>query len=134
MNHAILRFSACLLAASLAGLSPGTSLAADGTPLARYQQERTACLAGQTNQDRSTCLREAGAAYAEARRGGLEGDEESWRRNALRRCEVLQGDERFDCLARMQGQGQLSGSALGGGIYRELVTVVPAASAPTPAK
>ncbi|MEJ6001194.1 hypothetical protein [Paucibacter soli] len=126
----MLRFGACVLAAGLAGLSPLAALAGDGTPLARYQQERAACLAGKTNQDRPTCLREAGAAYAEAQRGGLEGDEESWRRNAVRRCEVLQGDERFDCLARMRGQGQVSGSAAGGGIYRELVTVVPAVAPP----
>ena len=42
---------------------------------ARYQQERAACLAGQTGQDRATCLKEAGAALAEARRGKLSEDQ-----------------------------------------------------------
>ena len=32
--------------------------------MARYQAERAVCLSGQSNQDRATCLKEAGAAGA----------------------------------------------------------------------
>jgi hypothetical protein len=39
---------------------------------------------------------------------------------------VLAGDERRDCLARMRGEGTVSGSVEAGGILREKVTVVPA--------
>ena len=123
-----------------------TALAADNTASAdaqaRYQQERAACLSGQSNQDRATCLREAGAALADARRGGLGDSSPQYVSNASQRCARLPDEERRACEARMQGQGTTSGSAAAGGIYRELVTrggVAPnavqpaggAASAPT---
>ncbi len=42
---------------------------ADADAQAKYQRERAACMNGQTtNEDRATCLREAGAALAEARK------------------------------------------------------------------
>ena len=47
--------------ASTAALAVDKQAAAQAN--ARYQQERAACLKGATNQDRSTCLTEAGAAY-----------------------------------------------------------------------
>jgi hypothetical protein len=94
---------------------------------ARYQQDRAACNSGQTGQDRATCLKEAGAAQAEARRGNL--DEERNRRelsrNRMDRCNALTGDERSDCVARMRGEGTVEGSVSGGGILREKVTIVP---------
>lgn len=92
---------------------------------ARYQQDRAACLSGQTNQDRATCLKEAGAALAEARRGGLTDGQGQLRKNAKDRCGVLAGAERTDCLARMSGEGTVSGSVEGGGILREKVTIEP---------
>lgn len=104
---------------------------------ARYQQERSICLAGQSPQDRSTCLKEAGAALAEARRGSLDTDPTSYRANQQQRCDRLSGDEQLDCLARMRGRGTTQGSVAGGGILRELVTrevmVPPAAAASAPA-
>ena len=99
---------------------------------ARYQQERAACLAGQTSQDRATCLKEAGAALAEARRGGLDGDPSQYAANQRQRCLQLPSEEQRDCLARMSGRGSVQGSVAGGGVLRELVTrevVVPAAPA-----
>ena len=89
---------------------------------ARYQQERAVCLSGKSNQDRTTCLREAGAAFEQARREGWRDDSAQNQRNERKRCEALPSAERKDCLARMQGQGTASGSAAAGGIYRELVT------------
>ena len=90
--------------------------------LERYQQERAACIGGQSNQDQATCLREAGAALAEAKRSRLDDAAEDYAANALKRCARLPGDDRQDCEARMQGQGTTSGSVAAGGIYRELVT------------
>ncbi len=87
---------------------------------ARYQRDRAACMSGQTNQDRATCLREAGAARDEARRGRLGG--QAAEQNRMMRCEPLPQDDREDCQRRMRGEGTISGSVEGGGIYRELVT------------
>jgi hypothetical protein len=98
--------------------APGPAAAVD----ARYQQERAKCLDGTSNQDRATCLKEAGAARDAAKRGLLSTGDETYRRNEKARCEALSGDEARDCLARMKGQGTTSGSAQAGGIYRELKT------------
>jgi hypothetical protein len=93
---------------------------------ARYQQERANCLSGNTQEDRATCLREAGAALVEARRGGLTDPQGRERQqNATDRCKVLSGDERSDCYARMRGEGTTSGSVEGGGILREKITIEP---------
>ena len=99
----------------------------------RYQQERAVCLSGGSNQDRATCLKEAGAARAEAQRGGLGDSTEPYTDNQRKRCAQLPGSQRQDCLSRMQGQGNVSGSVAAGGLLRETVTVVPAAAAPMPA-
>jgi hypothetical protein len=72
--------------------------------------------------------REAGAARDEARRGELARGENAaeFERNKYSRCESLSGDEREYCVRRMNGEGTVSGSVEGGGLYRELRVVVPA--------
>ncbi|MEP7057234.1 MAG: hypothetical protein ABI809_05625 [Caldimonas sp.] len=99
---------------------------------AQYQQDRAACISGQTNQDRATCMKEAAAALAEARRGGLSDGDGQLRRNSRDRCNALAGDERSDCMARMRGEGTVSGSVGGGGIIREKRTIetLPSGSRP----
>jgi len=120
------RAGRCLLILAAALGACAASLAADkassSDPQARYLQERAVCLNGQSNQDRATCLREAGAALAQARHEGLGDAAAPYARNAQQRCEGLPADDRQACIARMQGQGTTSGSAASGGIYRELVT------------
>ncbi|CAN5239087.1 hypothetical protein BH11PSE10_BH11PSE10_01420 [soil metagenome] len=108
--------------------------AANSDAAARYQQERAVCMNGQSNQDRTTCLKEAGAAYAEAKHGGLRvtgnADGRADRAaNATQRCTGLPADDAKACMARMRGEGSTSGTVASGGILRELVTVAPAASA-----
>ena len=93
---------------------------------ARYQKERTACISGQSHQDRATCLQEAGAALDEARRGNLGGGMGQYEQNQLRRCDAHQAEDREYCLRRMRGEGTTSGGVEGGGIYRELRTTTPA--------
>lgn len=91
---------------------------------ARYQQERAACEGGQSQQDRATCLREAGAALQQARQGRLADgrSDAQYEQNSFARCQVLPTEERDACIARMSGQGTTRGSVAEGGIYRELVT------------
>jgi hypothetical protein len=118
--------SRSLVLALLASLGAGVAIAdmngGKASAAARFEFERAACLRGQTAQDRDTCLREAGAALAQARRGGLQTEDASrFDANRLQRCEPLPEAQRRDCVARMQGEGTVSGSVAEGGIYRELV-------------
>jgi hypothetical protein len=120
-----------------AALTTTPALAADARRSdaeARYQQERAACNSGQSHQDQATCLREAGAALQEARRGRLDDGQAAYQQNALVRCNALPPEERSACQARMQGQGTTRGSVAEGGIYRELVTREPASAPGTDAK
>ena len=115
----------CAISAALS-VCAAAAMAVANTPSAdieaRYQAERATCMNGSSNQDRSTCLKEAGAARDEARKGHLSDGDGKLRQNAKQRCDALSGDEARDCLARMKGKGTTSGSAQGGGILRETVT------------
>ena len=113
-----------LVLAAFCSFASAPALAADrsGSAERLYQQERAACLSGRTHQDQATCLREAGAALEEARRGRLATPNTDYMANALQRCEVLPAGDRADCKARVAGYGSQSGSVEGGGIYRETVT------------
>jgi hypothetical protein len=90
----------------------------------RYQDERAACMSS-TSADQAACLREAAAARQEAKRGQLESQAE-YEKNRFMRCNYLPAGDREDCERRMRGEGTVSGSVEGGGIYRELRSTVPA--------
>lgn len=45
--------------------------------------------------------------------------------NALQRCANLPAFYKTDCEARVRGQGQSSGSVIGGGVLTETVTTMP---------
>ena len=101
------------------------STSVTGTPLSeaqtRYQRDRAVCLSGTSNQDQKTCLTEAEAALAEVKRGRTVVLEESqYQSNRTNRCELVQKDDREACLRRMRGEGETTGSAATGGIFREL--------------
>lgn len=124
MNNTVRTSLALVLAASSLAL-PSLG-AAQGTD-SRYLRERAAC--DGVLQDRNACLREAGAARYEARRGGLtSAPPTSYEQNALARCALQPPAERSACEARMRGTGTTSveGSVLGGGLIRETVTPIPA--------
>jgi hypothetical protein len=93
---------------------------------ATYQRDRAACMRGASNQDRATCLKEAGAALQEAKREALDTNTEQgqFEANRLRRCDNQPARDRDDCVRRMNGEGTTRGSVQSGGIYRELVTPV----------
>lgn len=115
----------CLVAAWI-GLASSAALAAPGAPSSeiqtRYEQERARCMNGSSNQDRTTCLKEAGAARDEAMRNRLDDGSANHKRDAMERCKALAGDEAKDCRARVKGAGTTSGSVESGGVFRETVT------------
>lgn len=130
---AALLASGLVSAGLLLSLSSAPAFAAttavDATPLsaeARYRADRAACIEGRTGQDRATCLKEAGAALAEARaaarqpnRGATAAELTA---NALARCERQPESDRADCRLRVQGRGSQQGSVAEGGILYEMVT------------
>lgn len=89
-----------------------------------YQQEVQACLSGNTQQDQPTCLQEARNAQADKRRGLLD-TQGSLEANAMARCNVFTiAEDKAACQARMKGHGSISGSVAGGGVLREVETVM----------
>jgi hypothetical protein len=111
--------SSALACVAIGALMAGSSSWAQG--------DLTTCDGKQ--QDRTACLREAGAARQEAQRGGLsDAGPGVERQNALARCQLQPPADRADCKARIEGTGQTSteGSVMGGGVIRETVTPVPA--------
>jgi hypothetical protein len=134
-SRAALRRAAFMLVAAIGLLGASLVLAADPAPApggrdaqATYQAERARCEAGRSGQELATCLREAGAAQDEARRGHLERQDPA-REQANRgsRCENQPAADRAECEKRLS-QGTVEGSVQGGGILREVVTpVAPAA-------
>ncbi|MBI5275090.1 MAG: hypothetical protein HY854_01400 [Burkholderiales bacterium] len=111
-----------LLAATAALLVAAPAAAGTASAAAQelYRQERAACFNGTSNQDRATCLKEAGAALQEARRGNNEtAAEAQLARNRVARCAKLPAPDRDECVMRMS-QGTATGSALQGGVLRTL--------------
>lgn len=125
--HRTLRFVAGV---ALCGAMLSTAMSAVGRDnlsdaQANYQNERANCLNGRSNEDRATCLKEAGAALQEAKRGRLNDASAQYQQNAMIRCQALAPENRQACERRMQGEGMATGSAASGGIYRELVIEQP---------
>ena len=89
-----------------------------------YQQEVNACMTGKTQQDQATCLREARNAQADKKRGVLDNSGAQFDSNAASRCEVMAGEEKAACQARVLGYGNTTGSVAAGGVLREVETVV----------
>ena len=125
-----------LLPALLLALTTATASALPDPSDAVYRQERAACMEGRNPQDRSTCLKEAGAARNEARRRQLDNGEspDQLRANALLRCQRVATDDRAACERMAQGGGQRSGSVAGGGVLTQITTpdtpAAPTAAAP----
>lgn len=114
--------------AALLAMTAATAQVATGTTgidaTGDYRSEVNACMTGKTQQDRETCLREARNAKADKQRGVLDNAGARFEANASARCEVLAGEEKAACQARMMGFGNTTGSIAGGGVLREVETVV----------
>ena len=99
-----------------------TLLAALGAVAAPPAPAAEPCIQGRTPSGGVGCISAAEASLTRSRQAALDKDPAQYQRNALVRCDRLIGDDRQDCVARIQGQGTTSGSVETGGIYRELVT------------
>jgi hypothetical protein len=97
---------------------------AASTADADYQRERAACLEGRTQQSQADCLKEARNAAADKRRGLLESGitEQQLAANREARCNYVAAEDREQCRRMANGEGTVSGSVEGGGLYKELVT------------
>jgi hypothetical protein len=119
--------------AALLAMTAATAQVATGTTgidaSGSYQQEVNACMTGKTQQDRDTCLREARNAQADKKRGVLDNAGAKFESNAAARCDALMGEEKAACQARVMGYGNTTGSVAGGGLLREVETVVMPAGA-----
>ncbi len=121
--------AAALLAAAAAAAQVAGAQEIDDS--GNYQHEVQSCLSGKTQQDKATCLKEARNAQADRKRGRLSNEGGKFQANASARCDVLTGDEKAACQARMLGYGSTSGSVAGGGLLREVeIVVLPADSGP----
>jgi hypothetical protein len=114
--------------AALLAVTAATAQVATGTTgidaSGSYQQEVQACMSGKTQQDQATCLKEARNAQADKKRGLLDNAGARFEANAQARCDVLTGEDKAACQARMMGYGSTEGSVAGGGVLREVETVV----------
>lgn len=119
---------AALLAVTAATAQIASAQIASGTTgidaTGNAQSERAACLSGKTQQDKATCLTEVKNANAAKRAGQVDNNGGQFSANALKRCDVLDGENRVACQARIAGYGQTGGSVAGGGVIREVETVV----------
>ena len=119
--------AAFALTATLA-MTAATAQIASGTTgidaTGNSQSEANACNSGMTQQDRETCLREVRNANAEKRAGKLGNSGGQFEANAVQRCDVLMGQDKIACEARVAGVGDAQGSVAGGGVIRESETVV----------
>ncbi len=119
-------------AAVPAWAAPTTDPAELAELAARNRQERVDCMSLPQGGARADCVRDTNVAYAHAKRNRPNDIDPPFAENVTRRCDALSGDENSACLARMSGEGTISGSVAEGGIYRELV-IVETMAEPTPA-
>ena len=106
--------------------SPGSGTTPADTS-GNYRLEVLACKSGNTQQDRATCLEEARNAQAARQRGALDKgvSQTQYEANARARCDVFKDAEsKAACEARVMGYGTVTGSVAGGGLLREVETVV----------
>jgi hypothetical protein len=127
-RRSLLSFSGAALLAMTAATAQvaGTPTGATGIDASgNYQQEVQACTEGRSQQDRDTCLREARNARADKQQSQAAPAPSTLEANARARCDALSGEDKSACEARVLGYGNTSGSVAGGGVLREVETVVP---------
>ncbi len=93
------------------------------------RSEMNACLTGRTQQDQQTCMTEVRNANAAKRAGQVDNSGGQFSANAMKRCDVFQGEDLVACQARIVGYGKTDGSVAGGGAIRQVETVVMPAGA-----
>jgi hypothetical protein len=125
-NHLIKSFCAFSVTALLAVTA--TAQIATGTTgidnTGNAASEMAACNNGTTQQSRETCMTEVRNANAAKRAGKIDNAGGMYKANALKRCDVLQGEDKTACQARVSGYGNPQGSVAGGGVLTQVETVV----------
>lgn len=114
-------FTALLAVTATAQIAAGTT-GIDATGNAA--SEMAACNNGTTQQSRQTCMTEVRNANAAKRAGKIDNAGGQFEANALQRCNVLQGEDKIACAARVTGYGSAQGSVAGGGVITQIETVV----------
>ena len=113
--------AALAMTAATAQVASGTT-GIDNTGSAK--SELAACNSGRTQQDRETCLLEVKNANEARRAGKVDNAGGQFAANALARCNVLTGEDKLACEARVVGYGNPQGSVAGGGVLTQIETVV----------
>ncbi len=125
---------ACLATAAIVMTLPtwAASGADKASIEANYQAARTTCQSISVKEDRTNCLRDAGAARAQAlRQGTSTTSRDQLERNALQRCQAHKtAEDQATCERMARGDGNTSGSVESGGMIRELTTQIPAPPMP----
>ena len=117
----VFSLTALLAVSATAQIASGTT-GIDNTGNAA--SEMAACLNGTTQQSRQTCMTEVRNANAARRAGKVDNAGGQFKANALMRCNVLQGEDKVACEARVMGLGSPQGSVAGGGVITQVETVV----------
>lgn len=127
LNFRLARMTACFGAAALLSLGAAAQIASGTTGIdatGDARSEMAACNNGKTQQDRATCITEVKNANAAKRAGKVDNANGQFAANALKRCDVFKGEDQVACQARIVGYGKAEGSVAGGGVVREVETVV----------
>ena len=114
-------FTVLLAFSAMAQIASGTT-GIDATGNAA--SEMAACNNGSTQQSRETCMTEVRNANAARRAGSVDNASGQFEANARMRCNVLQGEDKIACEARVSGYGNPQGSVAGGGVITQIETVV----------
>ena len=122
------RAAFCFALTSTMVMSAATAQIASGTTgidaSGNARSEMAACTTGRTQQDKETCMKEVRNANEAKRAGQIDNAGGQYGANALKRCNVLEGEDRIACQARVVGYGNPQGSVAGGGVVTEIETVV----------
>jgi hypothetical protein len=131
-NFRLVKSAACFGVAALLSLGATAQIAAGTTGIdasGNARSEMNACLTGRTQQDQETCMTEVRNANAAKRAGKVDNAGGQFSANAMKRCDVFQGEDLVACQARIVGYGKTDGSVAGGGAIRQVETVVMPAGA-----
>ena len=120
-SAAAFAITALLAMTATAQIASGTT-GIDAT--GKASSELAACNNGTTQQSRETCITEVRNANAAKRAGKVDNAGGQFSANALQRCNVLQGEDKVACEARVVGYGSPQGSVAGGGVITQVETVV----------
>ena len=126
-SYSLAKSAAAFLTAALLAVTATAQIASGTTGIdatGNAASEMAACNNGKTQQSRETCKTEVRNANAAKSAGRIDNSGGQFAANALARCNVLQGEDKVACEARVAGYGSPQGSVAGGGVITQVETVV----------